>query len=270
MSLKLPSLRRVCALGVVLAALATSAQAQLRVLFLGSYSLSGIDAARADILGADARFDLVNSASFAWSSGNLPTLATLNTYDAVLAWTDSSYATSMSDLLADYIDAGGGVVLATFWGQEVDSLSGGGRLETTGYNPLTNPIFNAYTPATLGAYNAASPLFDGVSSINATTYRGDYVAGLDAGATLVASWSDGKPLLAHNAAQSIVNLTLTPTAASLGHVTGDYRQLFRNSLAFVADGNGNLAPVPEPSTYALFGLVALGAAVILRRRKVRS
>jgi hypothetical protein len=258
-------LRKITAGAVLLAAISTAAHAQLTALFLGSYSLAGIDAARTDILGSDVRFDLGNSASFNWSTGNLPTLAALLQYDAVLAWTDASYSSAMSNLLADYVDAGGGVVIATFWGQEVDGIAGGGRLETTGYNPLVNSTFDAYSGASLGTHDASSPLFNGVNALSATNYRGDYLPGLDAGATLAGSWSDGKPLIAFNAAHNVVNLTLTPTVASLGHATGDYQQLFRNSLAFV--GDNRLVPVPEPSTYGIGGALALGVLVFLRRRK---
>lgn len=260
--------RKLLGLGLLSLCLATApAYAQLKVLFLGSYSQPGLDNTFADIMTGDARFDLGNSSTFAWADGDLPSLATLNQYDAVLAWTDFSYSTSMSDLLADYVDAGGGVVLSTFWGQEVHSILGGGRLETTGYNPLINSQFDAFSSAILGTYDAASPLFSGVSSLSASFYRGDYLPGLDVGATLVASWSDGNPLLAFNASADIVNLTLNPAAVELGHVTGDYAQLFRNSLAFVAQGGS--PAVPEPSTYALFGSVIIGVLAIRRSRRQR-
>jgi hypothetical protein len=246
---------------------ANSAQAQLKVLFLGADN--DVAAVQTDILGSDSRFDLVNSSSIAWQTGSLPTLATLNQFDAVLAWTNFGFGVDMSNLLADYVDAGGGVVLGTFWGQEVDLDKGGGRLETTGYNPLINPRNDAYQASSLGSFNASSPLFNGVSSLSATEYRGDYLPGLDSGATLVASWSDGNPLLAYNAAQNIVNLTLFPNNISFGHASGDYQQLFRNSLAFVAASNG-FAPVPEPSTYALAGAAFLGFIVIRRRFKAKA
>ncbi len=258
-------IKHIASLAALSLGLASVAQAQIKVLFLGSYSQPELNSSFTDIMGSDARFDLPNSSTFEWSTGNLPTLATLNQYDAVLAWTDFSFSASMSNLLADYVDAGGGVVISTFWGSQVDAIVGGGRLETTGYNPLINPTIDAFTSATLGTYDVASPLFSGVSSLNASVFRGDYLPGLDAGATLVASWSDGNPLLAYNAAQNVINLTLTPTNADLGHVTGDYQQLFRNSLAFVGSASGPISAIPEPSTYALFGATFLGFVVIRRR-----
>ncbi len=242
-----------------------STHAQLKVLFLASDDPLKVQATFTDILGTDSRFDLANSSAMAWSIGNLPSFATLNQYDAILTWTNTAQTCDISDLLADYVDAGGALVLSTFWGQQIDSVCGAGRLETTGYNPLINARTNAYDSASLGVFDINSPLFDGVSSLNATYYRGDYLNGVDTGATVAGYWSDGNPLLAYNANQNIINLSLFPSVASYNHATGDYQQLFRNSLAFVAEGANPLQAVPEPRTYALLGTALLGLIVIRRR-----
>ena len=64
------------------------------------------------------------------SSG--PTLATLLTYDVVITWSNYVYynATVWGDLLADYVDAGGRVILSEFaidpnWGLHGRIISGG-------------------------------------------------------------------------------------------------------------------------------------------------
>jgi hypothetical protein len=151
-----------------------------------------------------------------------------------------------------------------------------GRLATTGDLPLTSPGSYAYTPSTLGVYNAADPLFAGVSSLSATTYRGDYDPGLDAGATLAGSWSDGKPLAAYNSTHKVVEITLYPDVWDQVHASGDYRELFRNGLALAASPAGGPPgdppgdPTPEPGALALTGALAVPALTLLRlhwRRK---
>ena len=70
-----------------------------------------------DVLVADGRFsqvDIISTTPF--GGGGTPTLNTLLQYDAVLHWTNDSNADSVSlgNVLADYVDAGGGVVVAVF------------------------------------------------------------------------------------------------------------------------------------------------------------
>jgi len=69
-----------------------------------------------------------------------PTLADLQEYGCVFTWADSSYAdqVAMGDVLADYVDAGGVVVLGAF----VTFTQGNflaGRIMTAGYAPVTSP-----------------------------------------------------------------------------------------------------------------------------------
>jgi hypothetical protein len=243
-------------------------RAQLKVLFLGFESNMVKDHnIMLDVLGADSRFDLTHSASIDGYLEGLPSLATLQQYDSVLVWTNvlPDDKTLTSNRLADYVDGGGGLVLATFWGQQMLAT---GRLGTTGYLPLISPGSNPYTAGSLGAFDASDPLFAGVSALSATNYRGDYDAGLDAGATLAGSWSDGKPLAAYNSTHKIVEITLYPDVWDQVHASGDYRELFRNGLALAASPAGGPAsdPAPEPGSLTLLGALAVPAGLALRRR----
>jgi hypothetical protein len=131
-------------------------------------------------------------------SGSTPPLSTLQLYDVVLVWSNAGFddPTAIGDLLADYVDGGGALVLAvfaqdTFWGF-------GGRFQTDDYFaiPETAGLAND-GPVTLGAFDAGHPILAGVSSFSGGTgsYRPDTLT-VHAQATEVASWSDGTPLVA--------------------------------------------------------------------------
>jgi hypothetical protein len=253
---------------IVLFAACRPSDAQLRVLFLGyESSQTKVHNVFLDIMGSDPRFDLANSTSLDGIQDGLPSLATLQQYDAVLLWVDALPDLPItSNRFADYVDSGGGVVVATFWGQEAQ-LSG--RLATPGYLPLTSPNLNPYSAASLGLFNASDPLFASVSTLSATTFRGDYNPGLDSGATLAGSWSDGRPLAAYNSTHKVVAITLFPDVWQQVHATGDYRELFRNGLALAggppAPQGGD--PSPEPGTLALASALIIPTIVLILRRK---
>ena len=258
------------ALTIGLGIAGSASAAGVKSLFLGGDSVGQIDAARGDIIGSDARFDQLGSASASLYGGS-PTLSYLQQFDSVLVWTNSvPDTTALSNVLGDYVDAGGRVVISTFWGQEVEALhigGGGGKLNSEGYNPLTNGVTDAYNLHTLGAFNAASPLMAGVNSLTSPYYNGDYAPGLDAGATLVASWNDGRPLVAINGAQNVIAVTLFPNVATYAHASGDYRQLFGNALAF--SGAPTISAAPEPASWAMMviGLGGLGGTLRVSRRR---
>ena len=240
----------VCAIAI--GTFSTAEAAPTKSLFLGADSEN--EAVMNDLIGSDPRFNQASSTALD-SSSTTPSLAYLEQFDSVLMWANNSPedSTALSDVLAAYANAGGRVVIATFWGQIVGNT---GLLNSPAYNPLINSISDAYSSATLGSYDASSPLMLGVTDLSADNYRGDYDTGLDTGAILVASWSDGKPLEAINAAQNVINITLFPNVVTYGHASGNYKQLFANALAFES------TPVPEPASIVLLGagLSGLGFA----------
>lgn len=271
--MKTTSLRSAVAFAFGTLIVSATSAAPIKTLFLGADYMD--DKVLSDIIGNDPRFDASNSAIMAaWLQ--TPTLSYLKQFDSVLYWSNlyPTHATALGDLLADYVDAGGLVVRATYVGEEVPNV---GRIGSSGYAPFTTgvPDYDSLG-ACLGAYDTASPIMAGVTSLCARAAYGDWNNGLDTGATLIASWSDGKPLVGVNAKHNVVDISLYPNVAQYifdlskfpplvppPHVTGDYRQLFANSLAY---GRGNEGEVPEPTDAALIGLGALAMAAVLRRR----
>lgn len=249
---------------VAAAALSTLAlqasAAPVKVLFLG-YD-ANVTNVKNDLLGSDARFDLAGSSANDACGASAPTLGQLQQYDSVLVWGNCGPAAGLGNVLADYADAGGRVVLSTFLGYFAQNGQFSGRINSQGYNPFTGGTQDAYHSVSLGSHDSGHALFDGVGNISATYFNGDWL-GVDAGATLVASWSNNRPFVGVNAAGNVLNVSLFPNVAQYGHASGDYRQLFRNALAY--EGQSSQA-VPEPATWGL-ALVALLGAGAARRRK---
>lgn len=241
------------------------------VLFL-SVMVSGSWALNVALLEADSGFGavedyLVGTGMFApgdityynVSVGN-PTLETLMGYDSVMVWSNSLFynSTALGNVLADYVDAGGGVVMASFSFYGYVDVSIAGRI--TDYSPFNTPGTTSFTSSTLGTYNAAHPIMDGVTSLGGS-YRDNVT--LKPGADLVASWADGRPLAATGNGGSVVGISLYPGESIMTGLSGDYAQLFANALYYSADAQ----VVPEPGSIMalLLGVGALGGLV--RRRK---
>ncbi len=175
---------------------------------------------RTGLAGLDdvAAVDLIDVGS------DVPALTTLLAYDAVILILDYSPAEpdSLGNVLAEYADAGGGVVMtvASFIrGWEVR-----GRLLNDGYVPFelgSGPIGSAG----LGSH-AGHPIMRGVTSAWGNI-RGDVTPA--AGANLVASWDDGQPLVATRASTVVgINAFL----ADGGYWAGDFPLLLRNAAAW--------------------------------------
>ena len=81
-----------------------------------------------------------------------PSLAQLSAYDAVFVFSDAPFFSraGLGDVLADYVDTGRGVVLATFsFSTDYGSLQG--RFATGGYYAVTPVVGQTSGPATLGS-----------------------------------------------------------------------------------------------------------------------
>jgi hypothetical protein len=128
----------------------------------------------------------------------VPTLADLRRYASVLVYSDASFNNNVTlgNALADYIDQGGGVALATFAFYSSGGLGIQGRVVTGGYLPFSTGTQGGGTDLTLTKDLPLHPLLDGVASFDggAASYQNSPITNA-LGATLVAHWSNGQPLV---------------------------------------------------------------------------
>jgi MYXO-CTERM domain-containing protein len=262
---------RAPAIAALLAGLWAASAARGDVLMVGAdatnpiYGLNRIEfmKGRVEDGAALGGYDFGAVGTFDASQGT-PTLATLQHYDALVVWTDYALqdATTLGNNLADYVDAGGNVLVMSF-GSAISAPSG--RWGTGGYDPLMNPGYAGDQIASLGAITPeGAPFFAGVSSITAEYIQSGTVR---PGATLLASWdstfgqADYAPLaiLANGFAGHVINLNFYG-GYPYTNTHGDIDRLMANAL------NSMVAPVPEPSSAAL-GLAGLGLGLAWRARR---
>ncbi len=195
------------------------------------------------------------------TSSGTPSAAMLANYDAVLTFTDrgSQDPILLGNRLADYVDSGGGVVQATFsWHTSIPLA---GRWQSGGYSPLTYASQSQGTQLFLGTRHLpAHPVLSGVTSFSGGTASYHNTGTLAAGATAVADWTNGAPLVAEmgNFPGRIIGLNFYPPSsdarADFWTASTDGDLLLANALAYV----------PEPST---LGLLSLGALAFMRRHR---
>jgi len=249
----------------------TTSHALASVLIAGSPSTASfLNDVQAKIAGTgliSGSVDILNVSS------STPTLAQLQAYDAVLFFSDFGFAdpTTFGNVLADYVDAGGGVVQATFsfWSAGADI---GGRWRAQNYDVWQPGGQNQPGNLTLGTiYDPSNPILAGVTSFNGGS-RSFYntVGPLNPGAVAVADWSNGAPLIAVNTstfAGKIAGLNFYPPSSDARSdfwvSSTDGALLMANSLNFVT----KQVSVPEPnSLLGLFAIGTLGAASTLKRK----
>jgi hypothetical protein len=154
-----------------------------------------------------------------------PTLPDLQPYHVVVVWTNYQPAdgAALGNVLADYVDGGGRVILATFAFNFYWGISG--RFMTDGYSPFP-PGEISYFNHSLGVFDASHPIMSGVTA--ASEFYGA-ITTLDPGATLVASWDDGLPFVATKGC--VVGINSYPGVYYA--YSGDVPQIFHNAVSFL-------------------------------------
>jgi MYXO-CTERM domain-containing protein len=181
-------------------------------------------------------------------AGATPTSADLAPYDAVLVYAEQQFEDpdGLGDLLADYVDGGGGLVVGAYAFSNGHNL--GGRLASGGYVPLTlngtdsgptGPQRMERLPYALGIHE----VFFGVVQVYGGTgsfhTRGVSVA---PGAELLATWQDGDPFVAVKEAGAgrVVALNFFPPSNALAPIFPPARELW-DAVYYPPDGSD---PIP--------------------------
>lgn len=241
---------------LVLAALLFSFQTSSADILLLHAEGSDADPFVTNVQTALGGFGLGNIDILSATTGT-PTLAQLSSYDAVFAWTNFIPAdgVALGNVLADYVDAGGGLLLNTYSYSNPWSI--GGRMQTNGYSPLVNNSTNGDPGSILNAL-VMDAIFDGVNLANVIDFtNGNYaLPGLDVGATLLADNGAGINMIARNAMGNIIGMNIFPGL----NTNADAARLYANALLSVQR-------VPEPGTLSLLGLGLIALGLRQRRKK---
>jgi hypothetical protein len=185
-------------------------------------------------------------------SVQIPTLEYLLQYPVVLLFEDGLFANSfdVGDTVAAYVQAGGNLVIGTFyWQDRSDNLEypsnyGWGALEQI--DPFLAPEGSEYRGDSLDTSTiVAHPLTSGVNSLGVNSYHGGVVA--KQGTTVLAWWSDpciycetNSPLIGYreeSQGQRIVGVTVAPGYVYYGGFTGDFYRLWENALGWAIEGS---------------------------------
>ncbi len=188
-----------------------------------------------------SRVDVIDAAA-----ATAPTLASLLQYDAVMTWSSSNYGNpaGLGGVLADYVDQNRGVVQAVFGFDPDAGLHLEGRWLTEGYRPFAEgaPQLPPPAPLTLMPVLPAHPILSNVLSFNGGTSSHHNATVMDGATTLVATWSNGQPLVAFGTKPSggrLVGLNMYPPSndavADLWDRTTDGAWLMANALLFAAN-----------------------------------
>jgi hypothetical protein len=131
-----------------------------------------------------------------------PDLALLNGYDCVMTWANYAYSNNVlfGNNLADFVDAGGTVVLGAFVVYTAGNALAGRIVDDPGYCPVRGG-FNHFTFSMWIGDGATDCLHAGVGGYGAT-YR-DILVLDGTGASVVGHFGDGEISIASNAAGTV-------------------------------------------------------------------
>ncbi len=162
-----------------------------------------------------------------------PSLNELQAYNAVGAMSNYAYAdpTGFGNVLADYVDAGGGVVIGMFSFIAYPGWAMDGRIMTGAYATISVAVGSGGTQ--LGWYNSAHPIMSGVTAVgDFFTVNSTFVG------ESVAAWEDGSAYVGVSSNQKVVGLNQYPGSYSPPQSSGDWVLVWHNSFMYVA-GSGS-------------------------------
>ena len=182
---------------------------------------------------------MFNSISVINVQSHTPTLEELSAFETILIWTNypiSSNREGLGNVLADYVDNGGGLVVSMF-ANATYSYSLGGRFMNEGYF-LMAPGSYGTTDGNVTIIESEHPIFNGVEDLfNPGSSYSLVGTTLLEGATLLATYTNSqRPLAAvmdFNDGTPRVDLAVYPNL-DFEQNRGATAQLLANSMAWVA------------------------------------
>jgi PKD repeat protein len=201
------------------------------------------------------------------TENSTPSLALLKQYDVVVAYCSGNPyqdPAAMGDALADYVDAGGKVVLAGHnW------LSGnyglGGRFESGGYDPYLSLDHTNSGYALLGTSEQGHRMLWGVQSLSSYFQQSLILA---PGARLVASWDSGLDLIASKG--SVVGINCYVGGYLTYPTTGDLTTLLHNTVVYLTSPRILMVMADTGPSTALAGLKQRSGVALLDAFDARS
>jgi len=179
----------------------------------------------------------------------VPSLDELLPYDVVYVagrWGAISSSDGMGNALADYMDAGGNVIIDHVANFASNTWGIGGRWQSDGYAPVPRGG-EIFANTMLGPiFVPGHPILDGVSSWTAQYILN--IVTLNPGATRVANWASGQIAIATNTNPKVNNgarsvyIDMVPF---LGFDGGDFFRIMANAIRFASGKpDPTLKPMP--------------------------
>lgn len=173
-----------------------------------------------------------------------PTLAQCENYDAVLVFSSSAFSEpdELGDVLADYLDSGGGVVVAAI-ASDSDCHGVGGRFEKDSFSPLNRGQRSHDARHCIGKLVIPDhPILSNVNIFDGGFQSWRVQSTLSESGRLIAEWEDGVPLVAEKLIgdrHCSVSLNMWPPSTSISkdgwETLTDGTHLLVNSLMYVAN-----------------------------------
>jgi hypothetical protein len=180
-------------------------------------------------------------------AGSTCTAAELLDQDVLIIYNDQPMAgpAGLGNMLADYVDQGGTVILAkNALVQGADGL--GGRFMSEDYSPLKSSSSTSAGAASLDTYDAAHPLMSGVSSAGALAHLDVFTTSGDV--EVIATWDSGEPFVAikrQDPAPIQGRVIAVNAPLEDGQWSGDLDEIVTNAIQWLSDNIRDL-PWLEP------------------------
>ncbi|HTJ49679.1 MAG TPA: S8 family serine peptidase, partial [Cyclobacteriaceae bacterium] len=165
-------------------------------------------------------------------------LSYLTGYDVVMTTNNGQWQATgnvapdvIGDLLADYIDQGGKVIVNQF-AYSYDAWKMTGRFIEQQYGPFISSTADANIDVTLDSIATGNPIMQGVTTLDYSGFVQN--VGLAPGATPLARWSNGDLFAAANS--NVVALNILPSLGSGGALpwSGDLPTFYQNAIHWLS------------------------------------